>query len=270
MYSGFVTSKRVVKRLGIHQRFDMAAHRMVRPYLRVGSFPELKNVLEFEGFNGPDGLKVKSPGHHEPSHLYNPDDDSGEIPRYLQNHYDLLVEALRKQDMIRAAFEASWLAHVVTDGLTPAHHYPLEEKVAELIEHTKKKQTLRSKNLITGHGAVGNVKKNLELWGAKGHFSKHVGFEMGVMATLLLHPLRNQLDAAQLAEARSLGPVKFFKDRAAHIASFRLYDRYLEKGWSAELAALVRRHLAPATVQAIGVIWLLAYLEAGQLEAIQK
>src|SRR5665213_967054 len=132
MYSGFVTHKNVIKRLGIHQRFDMAAYRMMEPYLSPGVFPDLREILHFEGYNGPDGLKVKSPNLPQPSHLYDPDNDTGEVPGHIQHHYDKLVASLESGDMIRAAFDASWMAHYICDGLTPAHHFPLEERIRDL------------------------------------------------------------------------------------------------------------------------------------------
>src|SRR5258708_24361408 len=106
MYSGFVTHKKAVQGIGIHKKFDMAAYRMIKPYLKSGAFPPLAQVLHFEGFNGPDGLKIKSPGLHEPSHLYDPETDSGEVPLHIANHYQKLVLCLRQQDLILAAFEA--------------------------------------------------------------------------------------------------------------------------------------------------------------------
>src|SRR5258708_4066856 len=101
MYAGFITTKRVVKRAGIHQRFDMAAYKMIAPYLPDGGFPTLKNILHFEGYNGPDGikskggLKYKTKDDHNPSHLYDHHTDTGEVPVHIANHYAGLVESLK-------------------------------------------------------------------------------------------------------------------------------------------------------------------------------
>src|SRR6266403_1491378 len=107
MYSGFITPKKTVARVGIHQRFDMAAYKMIKPYLPEGAFPAIKQIVHFEGYNGPDGLKVKSRGKNEPSHLYDPVTDTGEVPHHIAGHYTGLVESLKKADLIRAAFEAA-------------------------------------------------------------------------------------------------------------------------------------------------------------------
>ena len=50
---------------------------------------------------------------------------------WTQNNSDLRRAV--KNDKTRAAFEAAWLAHALTDGLTPAHHYPYQEAVSELM-----------------------------------------------------------------------------------------------------------------------------------------
>jgi len=105
MYAGFITPKRVVKKAGIHQRLDMAAYKMIAHYLPDEAFPSLKAILSFEGYNGPDGLKSKLGLHpkgsrpedkdsHEPSHLYDPVTDTGEVPMHIDNHYRGLVDCL--------------------------------------------------------------------------------------------------------------------------------------------------------------------------------
>ena len=251
MYAGFVTTGRVVKSIGIHQRFDAAAYNMVSQYFKPGTFPGIGEILHFEGINGPDGVKVKSLGVQDPSHMYDPISDVGVLPDLITNHYALLVESLQEQDLVRAAFEASWLAHYVTDGLTPAHHYPYDEKKAELF----------------GEASQYNLLHKGWLWlGGKGVLSTHLNFEMGVASTLLLFPLKVKLDDEKLAEARRMGMVPFFKQEARQVAELKLYDQFYEKGWTAELARTIKQQIAPHAVQVVGIIWLLAYLEAGQAE----
>lgn len=262
MYSGFVTPKHVIKRLGIHQRFDIAAYEMVRPYFKAGSFPAIKQILHFEGINGPDGLKVKSPGQADPSHFYDPLHDKGELPEHITGHYDGLVAALTDGDMVRSAFEASWLAHYVVDGLTPAHHQLLEDEIAEICGG---ELPIRGffKYVISGGGTMDSLRKNWAIWGGKGVISTHHRFEVGIAAALIGRPVRTQLDTAKLAHATSVGPLAFFKEEARQTARLGIYQRFQEKGWTNQAAAIVKRQIAPQTVQSTGIVWLLAYLEAG-------
>lgn len=281
MYSGFVTTKHVLKRLGVHQRFDVAAHEMIESYLSAKSFPSAKSIIHFEGYNGPDGIKVKSPGVDDPSHFYDPYNDVGELPEHVQNHYDGLVSELREKDLVRSAFEASWLAHYVVDGLTPAHHYPFVEKIVELREgeaglKRRKRRTdepLRNdattkfhKSVVIGDTVRQTLAGTWGLWGGKGVMSTHVNFEFGVATALLFFKLKQPLSETMLAEARQLGMMAFFKREARNVADLDLYERFYREGWTAELARIVREQIAPHACQVVGIIWLLAYLEAGQAD----
>jgi hypothetical protein len=271
MYAGFITTKRVVKRAGIHQRLDMSAYKMIEGYLPEGAFPTLKDIIHFEGYNGPDGLKAKGKGglmnmrpkttkdDPDPSHLYDPKTDTGEVPVHIANHYAALVETLKVGDMVRAAFEASWLAHYVGDGLTPAHQFPLEDKIAGAAEQASKDVESGDTTKFTAL-----AKKNWAIWGAKGHMTTHMNFELGIAFALLFFPIRPEFNDHELMRARQLGPVEYFKAEAREVASFSLYERFYKEGWNNDIAITVKNQLAPQTARTIGTIWMLALLEAGQ------
>jgi hypothetical protein len=270
VYAGFITSKRVVKRAGIHQRFDMSAYKMIEQYLPTDTFPTIKQILHFEGYNGPDGLNTKiglklkglkenSHEDHNPSHMYDPATDTGEVPAQIAIHYDGLVAALRRGDMIRSAFEASWLAHFVGDGLTPAHHWPLDEKIAEAARKAAHDFTNGDTSKFTA-----SLRKNWSIWGAKGEMSTHFNFEMGIAFALLLFPIRPEFSDEELTRALKLGPVEYFKSEARSVAELKLYEQFYKDGWNNSMATTVKNQLAPQAVRAIGTIWLLAMLEAGK------
>jgi hypothetical protein len=265
MYSGFVTSKKVVDRLGIHQRFDMAGYRMIEKYLPQGFFPPMKDILYWEGYNGPDGLKVKSPKQADPSHLYDPKTDTGAVPGHITVHYEKLVRCLKNGDIVRAGFEASWMAHYIGDGLTPAHHWPLEEKIAEAVLEEKEAVEAGDVNKL-----LLKAKKNWAVWGAKGHLSTHFYFEMGIAFALLIYPIKGSFKPDDFARARRLGYLEYFKEQARDVATLDLYERFYKQGWNSDIAAVVKNKIAPMTAETIGVIWLLAVLEAGQELAIEE
>jgi len=269
MYSGFITPTKVVPRLGIHQRFDLAAYRMVEPYLPA-TFPKMKAIYHFEGYNGPDGIKVKSlgvndPSHkYDPSHMYDPVTNTGHVPRLIMNHYRSLVEALRRDDTIRAAFDASWMAHYIGDGLTPAHHWPLTDKVLEARDLVMAVEP-DAKDLVR---FMALAKRNWALWGAKGHYSTHFNFEIGIAVALMVVPIRPKFDEAVLAHAGRIGPIDFFREQALQISDLNLYNRFYKEGWNNDIATIVKNEVAPLGAATIGYIWLLAILEAGQSLAI--
>src|SRR5689334_8534610 len=133
MYSGTTLRNSSGRLIGAHQKLDRVARRALAS-LNVGDdFPAVKEILHFEGKNGPDGIKSKSPARDEPWHYYNPDDPKDtRLIEIIQTHSNNLTAALKADAREKAAFEAAWLAHALVDGLTPAHHFPLDKHLEEL------------------------------------------------------------------------------------------------------------------------------------------
>lgn len=189
---------------------------------------------------------------------------------HITNHYNGMVDALKKEDMVRAAFEASWLAHYVCDGLTPAHHFPLEEKMLELrgIGTQKPTSPLRKALQLNGDEPMRMIlQRSWAMWGGKGLMSTHMNFEVGVATALLFYKINAPLDPVVLAQARRQGMLEFFKSEARAVASLQLYERFYKEGWNIDIARIIKDVIAPKTAQAIGIIWLLGYLDAG-LESV--
>src|SRR6201989_3312771 len=92
--------------------------------------------------------------------------------------------------MVRAAFEAAWISHAIVDGLTPAHHYPYEEKLVELSGNDIAERTSIGKKLIIpGESAGHRISNNWKMWGPKGLFTTHAAFKMGI--AFLIAPLKS-------------------------------------------------------------------------------
>lgn len=266
MYSGTTLHNKSGNFIGAHQRFDRIAFRFVRQHKPNSFFPTLKEVLHFEGNNGPDGIKRKSPGKDEPSHYWNPADKSDtrllELSRY---HYSKLVEALVKQDSSKAAFEAAWLAHAIVDGFTPAHHYPYEEKLMALRnnEALETRNSLKAKTIIKGDTRRQTISKNWQFWGAKGLFASHFLFEWGVSSIGRTLRLKSaQPVKAEIKHARNTGLEAYMCEQVAHIYDLNMYERFLRFGWTPALARDIRRVLAPVITKTVAVCWLMAIEEA--------
>ena len=75
------------------------------------------------------------------------------------------------------------MAHAITDGLTPAHHFPLEEALADLRgKGLDTRNTKLEKVLIIDANPIDFLSKNWKYWGAGGYMNQHVMFELGVAA----------------------------------------------------------------------------------------
>lgn len=244
--------------LGAHQRIDRRARQNLERLLPHSSFPRARSILHFEGHNGPDAIKRKSPAHNEPWHYLQPfDTGDTQLIELIELHYKSLIRALQRRDTVRASFEAAWLAHAVVDGLTPAHHYPYEEKLVELAEgrDISERTSIGKKLILPGKSPSKRLKNNWHMWGPKGLFITHAGFEVGVAVILLPLKLRRPPSAERIAQFESLSIAEWYRSLAQEVARLELYDAFYQSGWTIALARRVRRELAPLLVEAVALIW---------------
>ncbi|MCA9313302.1 hypothetical protein KDA08_03195, partial [Candidatus Saccharibacteria bacterium] len=182
MYSGTTLHGKSGNLIGAHQKFDRVARRFVHKLRPEIDFPTTKQILHFEGNNGPDGIKRKSPGVDEPWHYWDPTDKNDtHLQKIITAHLEALTQQIIFKNPERVAFEAAWLAHAIVDGLTPAHHYPYEEKLLELRgEGLETRTSIKDKIVIKGDTKRQTLSNNWKMWGAKGLMLSHASFEWGV------------------------------------------------------------------------------------------
>jgi hypothetical protein len=259
------------KVIGAHQKIDrLARASLTRLVKHNQAFPSSKLILRFEGVKGPDALKRKSPAKDEPWHYYRPFEDvDQQFLDTLGGHYDELVSALTAKDEIRAAFEAAWLAHAIVDGLTPAHHFPYEEKLAELRggEGMETRTSLKTKMIMPGDTRREMLRNNWKMWGPKGLISSHGVFEWGV--ALMLAPMgkrRVKLTKHDILELQKYGMLGLFRRKAREVAALGVYEKYVRHGWTPPLARSVRRRVVPAIIKTVTLAWYAAAIDAGIAE----
>ncbi len=267
MYSGTTVRPLTGKLVGGHQKIDRLARLSLDGLVEEGRFPASKRILHFEGINGPDAIKRKSPAKDEPWHYYSPFDESDtKLIDIMSAHYDQLVAALKKQDEVRAAFEAAWLAHAVVDGLTPAHHYPYEEKLAEIRggKGLETRNTLKHKLIMPGANRREQLLNNWKMWGPKGLLTTHGVFEWGVAVIMLpLSEKRVPLTADDVEELKTYGMLGLFRRKAKEIAALGVYEDYVRTGWTPPLARKVRSKIVPTIVKMVTLAWYAAAIDAG-------
>lgn len=252
-------SKKSGRIIGTHQKLDKIAYKIVQKHLPENvKFPDIKTILLFEGMGGPDGLKRKSPGVDELMHFIIPDNDDGKLMKMVEDHQYNLRRALKKGDEVRAAFEAAWMAHAVADGLTPAHHFPLEETQAELMTE---KDFFRIfgvpiKGIMHGQNTLETLRHNWLYWGSNGYMSKHIGFEYGVAITLTALPGSKVMPKLSEKDFKDIDIHDVFYGSLKTVASLDMYDKFRNNGWTTELAFETRDVLLPEIVKAIALSWL--------------
>jgi len=266
MYSGTTFTNKSGSIMGAHQKIDRVARNNIGKLLDDDSlFPESKNIIHFEGRNGPDGIKGKSPAVNEPWHFYNPFDDKDVLLiDIIKEHYEKLVTVLASHNRERVAFEAAWLAHALVDGLTPAHHYPYEEKLHELRgEGLETRTTIKDKMVIPGSTKTEMVKNNWKMWGPKGLMSTHALFELGVAAIIAPLSLSSSMPKEEdIKRMQELGVTEYFKQTAREIAVQELYMRFYKRGWTTKLTLDIRNKLVPTITKTVTLAWYCAILDS--------
>lgn len=267
MYSGSTLTNMSGNIIGAHQKIDRSARRALTDLLTNDTdFPSIRLLLHFEGKNGPDSAKAKLDGEHAPWHFYDPfDPEDGVLLDQIETHFATLIEVLKARNRERSAFEASWLAHAIVDGLTPAHHYPYEEELERLRGEGKEtRTTLYKKAVIPADTKRELLSKNWEMWGAKGLFTTHALFEWG--AAMIMAPMTKliaQPSMYDVKKAEQIGLNEYFKRVAREVALLDMYDQFYKRGWTPNLAQQVRKELAPRMATTVTVAWYLAAKQAG-------
>jgi hypothetical protein len=259
MYSGTTFRHYSGNLVGVHQRIDRVAKKQLVHHIgRVPFFPTIKTILHFEGRNGPDGIKSKSPSVDEPWHFISPEAAADDpLVTVIEDHLYNLSVALKKEDEIRAGFEAAWLSHAIVDGLTPAHHVPLAEKIEELWgkAHHERNST-SDKIIIKGDGARDSLSKNWEYWGTKGVFSAHLFYEMGVASSLTVAQFRDiGITSEDLQRIEREGYIDFFMESIQEIDKMGTYQEFVKTGWSVHLANISRKKLVPLIMKNVCLAW---------------
>ena len=264
-------SKHSGELIGVHQKLDRTARWLVAKHLPIASmdFPNIDNILYFEGSSGPDGLKRKSPGQDDPDYFIQPDKDDGQLITLIHNHQHNLVRALKKHDRVRASFEAAWMAHAIVDGLTPAHHYPYRKIVDELMTDKDYAKLFGHpiKGIMRGDSLAQAVRNNWLYWGAGGVMTKHIAFEYGVAYTIAAIPYKRiapkNLKRADLQRA---DVDKAFYNALDRISTLKMYDSFLSDGWTTQLVLETRETLSPEIVRAVTLAWAACIIEANKKE----
>ena len=270
MYSGTTLTNKSGAIIGTHQKIDRVAYKYLLELIKNRSgFPIIKDILHFEGNNGPDAVKRKSPAVDEPWHYYDPfDEDDTQLLFLLTEHYKEFVQQLKRGEPERCAFDAAWIAHAVVDGLTPAHHFPYEQKLAEIRGGDKESRTtIADKLVMPGDTIKEKMINNWAMWGFGGLMSSHGFFELGIAAAVatLRFPTAKPSDS-DIQLMLEIGFEEYFKRTARQIAMMDMYESFLEHGWRLKLIRDIRNELMPQIIKTVCLVWYCAMRDAGLLK----
>lgn len=261
MYAGstLVFLKKFDSLFGTHQKIDRVARRNLRRLAPEQAFPSARQIIKFEGINGPDGMKRKAGGADVPQHFYVPDDPSSvDLLTAIETHHASMIKALKQRDSVRASFEAAWLAHAIVDGLTPAHQVPYEQELQRLRggRSQESRVTVKDKLWMPGETMRQQIANNWRLWGDNGLLAAHLAFEIGIAITSL--PRRfsiSQPSSHHLREACDKEVRTIFEEAAQTVAALNLYDHFCSTGWTPTLSRKIRTELMPVIIRTVTMAW---------------
>lgn len=265
MYSRATPFQKADKIAGTHQKIDRAARLTLRKVLSKNPtfskvhFPKIDEILVFEGNGGPDGIKTKSPGKDEPWHFVEPYGDLTPIKTYVENHLFNLSKALSEENYVRASFEAGWMAHAITDALTPAHQYPMTDKIIEISgKKPEERDKIIKKMFLSGKNWRERLLNNWEYIGPKGVMSSHMLYEMGVatmITSIAAKKITNDPTKEEISRVLNGDFMKVFEEKIKWVADQKYYETYLEKGWTTSLARNTKSILLPEISKIVALGW---------------
>jgi hypothetical protein len=266
MYSGSTFRTKSGRMMGVHQKIDRVAHRGVMQLIPSSIvFPSKRDILHFEGKNGPDGIKRKSPGVDEPWHFIDPyHEGDHNFFDMLTDHLENLTVSLREGNYERSSFEAAWFAHAIVDGLTPAHHYPLENKLEELRgEGLETRNSKKEKLVMPGDTRRRQLQNNWEFWGTKGVMTTHLAFEFGIASTIATVRFDDvQPTKQQISEVEGVGFLSVYQQILQSVAELNMYEDFSRSGWTRTLANETKQVLLPQIINAVVLGWYSAVFAA--------
>lgn len=164
------------------------------------------------------------------------------------------------------------MAHMITDGLTPAHHFPLSSVKNELMTDKEMMRVFGQpiKGMMHGRNMLETMRNNWLYWGAKGHMSQHIAYEYGVAMIVATLPQRAMMPKMDTEAFCQMDTEKMFYDSLRQVQERKIYDRFREDGWTTELALETKNFLLPEIIKAIALGWFSAAMEAYKIKPRAK
>jgi hypothetical protein len=258
MYSGTTLRRDSGRLVGAHQKIDRVARRQLDKLVKNRTnFPSISAILHFEGKNGPDGIKLKSPMQDEYEHVIDPTDPNDDMLLIIINdHIVNLSKALKNNNYERASFESAWVAHAIVDGLTPPHHFRLDdESRANWISNNA-----RITKLKDGYIARDAKKRSglIEKWGSwgSGGVVAHILFELGVASVITPGSFKQcALTDEDIENLKTDGFEKMYTGIIHEVYEMNMYNIFCKKGWTRDLARKAKSILVPEMIRSVQLAW---------------
>ncbi|HOZ36509.1 MAG TPA: hypothetical protein PLR18_01615 [bacterium] len=196
------------------------------------NFIKLKDVYKYDGGYGPDRFWCR--GERSTSEAYyNPSNGEGGALKQVAEHYRMTVARAARN--LTWGKEFTWMSHFVVDALSPAHHFGQKRK-------TKKKYRDWDDpyfNYLTQMRSFKN---------------KHPLFE-GLTNFWQVFSGRTDAYFEKLEQVNGANIEIFMLNMIYKVREMKLYEEFVEKGWSRELWQKIKIKLLPQIEYALAAVW---------------
>ncbi len=196
-------------------------------------FIKLKDIYKYDGGYGPDRLWCR--GERSTSESYfNPTNGEGGALKQIAEHYRRTVQRAAKN--LAWGKDFTWMSHFVVDALSPAHHFGTYRK-ARRKHHD-------------WHDPYFNYIDNM-----KSPKNKHPFFE-GLINFWQVFSKRETPVFDQLEMVDENKVEIFMLNMIFKVRELKIYEEYVERGWSRDLWRRIKTKLIPQIEYALAVVWL--------------
>jgi hypothetical protein len=116
---------------------------------------------------------------------------------------------------------------------------------------------------MRGDNIAQAARNNWLYWGANGIITKHVAFEYGVAQAITPISMRRLAPKdLKIEDYKNADYKKAFYNSLEKIANLKMYNRFLEKGWTTELVIETCDVLIAEIIRAVSLAWADALQEA--------
>ena len=110
------------------------------------------------------------------------------------------------------------------------------------------------------------IQNNWKMWGPKGLFITHLGFEIGVASIMAPLKFKQTIPSQQEIDLFNIGIDQWYRQIAQEVASLNLYDDFYKMGWTISLTKKIKKFLAPTLIKSITIVWYQAALQSTNLK----
>ena len=129
---------------------------------------------------------------------------------------------------------------------------------------------IKIKGIMRGDNLAEALRNNWLYWGTNGIMTKHAAFEYGVANLVAVIPQKKLMLGMSRRNFENIDYKKVFYRALERVDSLKMYDKFLEKGWTTELMSDTCNILIPEIIKTVALCWASCINEAEEIMRNEK